>query len=58
MCKVRVKCDFTDNNNISNKTNNISNNNSYDERIYIGSTGGHFKDRYIGHRHTFNHINK
>ena len=56
--KVRVKCDFTDNNNISNKTMNTSNNNNYDERIYIGSTGGYFKDRYTGHKHTFNNINK
>ena len=27
-------------------------------RIYIGSTGGPFKDRYAGHKHTFTNIDK
>ena len=28
------------------------------DKIYIGSTGGSFKDRYAGHKHTFNNIDK
>ena len=28
------------------------------DKLYIRSTGRHFKDRYTGHKYTFNHINK
>ena len=46
------------NNNVS-KNNNYNNNNSNNkDKFYIGSTGGHFKDRYTGHKYTFKHINK
>ena len=54
-----------DNNN-NDKNNNVSKNNNYNnnnnsnnkDKFYIGSTGGHFKDRYTGHKYTFKHINK
>ena len=36
---------------------NVKCNNSSD-KVYIGSTGRHFKDRYTGHKYTFKHINK
>ena len=28
------------------------------DKVYIFSTGGHFKDRYTGHKYTFKHVNK
>ena len=34
------------------KCNNIS------DKVYIGSTGRHYQDRYTGHKYTFNYINK
>ena len=37
---------------------NVKCNNNSSDKIYIGSTGRHFKDRYTGHKYTFNHINK
>ena len=50
---MRVKCNLSDDNN---KNNNIFDNNK--DKLYIGSTGVHFKDIYTGHRYNFKHINK
>ena len=38
---------------------NFRNNNDDNKvKIYIASTGGHFKDRYTWHKYTFKHVNK
>ena len=50
---MRVKCNLSDDNNKNN--NNFDNNK---DKLYIGSTGVHFKDSYTGHRYNFKHINK
>ena len=49
--KVRVKCNFSDD-------NNKINNDSIKGESYVGQKGGHFEDRYTGHKYAFKHVNK